>query len=295
MAVPRSHIVTPEAVVLEFEPAGVASRLLAYLLDLGAQFFVLSTVLNVLGLGALGGDTIQGIVIALMAISVFATIFGYPVVGETFWRGRTLGKAALGLRVVTVEGGPVTFRHAAIRSMFVVVDVFSMFGLVGLLSMMFTKRSQRLGDLVAGTIVLRERTTTPAALLMPVRFAPPPGLEGYAASLATGAMSHEEYGAVRSLLLRASSLPRAVRASLAQDIAEPIAKRLRVTPPSNVAPEVFLVCVAAAYQRRMDGPASRAGGTSFQSVWAAPSPVRPPTQAPTAPLSVESGGYTAPI
>ena len=81
---------------------------------------------------------------------------------ETLWRGRTLGKAALGLRVVTVEGAPVRFRHAAIRATLGLVDFFAHVRRARCSrSLLLTRRSQRLGDLVAGTIVLRERTARP--------------------------------------------------------------------------------------------------------------------------------------
>jgi uncharacterized RDD family membrane protein YckC len=267
-------IVTPEAVVLQFESAGLASRMLALTVDLALQFvLVMMVVLGTLALVA--GTALGGIGAALLYISLFLIVFGYPAAMETLWRGRTLGKAALGLRVVTIEGAPITFRHAAIRSIFAAIDVYATSAVVGVIAMLLTRRNQRLGDLVAGTIVLRERTS--AKSLAPVRFTVPPGLEAYTATLSTAALEHADYGAVRSFLLRASGLAPHIRAHLASQLAAPLAARLRTTPPPQVDPETFLVCIAAAFQRRME----RSGGTAipvaaFESVWSGVEPAAEP-------------------
>ena len=98
------------------------------------------------------------ILTSLTFLLTFVVLWGYPTVMETLWRGRTIGKIALGLRVVTVEGAPVRFRHAAIRATLGLVDFLLTSGAGAVVSVLMTHRSQRLGDLVAGTVVLRERT-----------------------------------------------------------------------------------------------------------------------------------------
>jgi uncharacterized RDD family membrane protein YckC len=261
-------IVTPEAVRLEFQQAGLASRMLAFVIDLAVQYALLIALF--VGASALASSGVEpgGVVAALVYVGVFLVLFGYPAGMETLWRGRTLGKAALGLRVVTVEGAPIRFRHAAIRAILALVDLYVTSGAVGVVSVLVTRRSQRLGDLVAGTIVLRERTARAAArTLTPVRFAPPPGLEPYAATLSVVPLDHEDYGTIRSFLLRAPSLTPAARADLAAQLALPLAARLHTTPPPGVPPEAFLVCVAAAFQRRMDRTSQRATAQPFESVW----------------------------
>ncbi|HEX7168382.1 MAG TPA: RDD family protein [Acidimicrobiales bacterium] len=260
-------IVTPEAVVLQFETAGIGSRMLAGLLDLAIQvgLFIggLSGLALVASFDAFGA--LEGIASALVYILVFLVLFGYPVLLETLWRGRTVGKAALGLRVVTVEGAPIRFRHAAIRSILGLVDWYATNFTVGIVALLVTKRNQRIGDLVAGTMVLRERSA--ASSPQPMRFTPPRGLESYAATLTTAVLDHDDYGAVRSFLLRASTFPAAVRGDLAVRLADPLVERLRTTPPPGVDAEAFLVCIAASYQQRMAGPAGRATGAPFLSVW----------------------------
>ena len=114
-----SPVVTPEAVLLEFETPAVASRLLALLIDWAIQGALVATLL--IGIGAIASASASfdsGLSLAFVFVMIFVIVFGYPTAMETLWRGRTVGKAALGLRVVTVEGAPVRFRHAAIRATF---------------------------------------------------------------------------------------------------------------------------------------------------------------------------------
>jgi uncharacterized RDD family membrane protein YckC len=95
--------------------------------------------------------------IALVLLLVFALQFGYPVGFETLWRGRTPGKAAMGLRVVTVEGAPVRFRHAATRAAIGLLELTGTAGAIAVIASLSSARGQRLGDLAAGTLVIRER------------------------------------------------------------------------------------------------------------------------------------------
>lgn len=254
MASPQqSGIVTPEAVLLEFETAGVGSRTVAEVLDLLVQFGVLLALTLVLSLASTGGlDVGQTLAIVLVLLMVFLVLVGYPVAMETLWNGRTLGKAAMGLRVVTSEGGPVRFRHAAIRGIFGLVEIWVFIGSIAVVSMLVTQRNQRVGDLVAGTIVVRERSAAGPGVA--VRFPVPSGFESYVASLDVTPLIAEQYSVVRSFLMRVLELSPHARAALAVRLANHTASLLRHTPPPTVGPELFLVCVAAAYQRRHGAP-----------------------------------------
>src|SRR5262245_11555038 len=110
-----ARLVTPEAVVLHLDTAGLGSRFLARTLDLIVQIAAILALVFAVGAGASGGVGGTPLTIFLL-VGVFAVIFVYPALMESLWRGRTLGKAVLGVRVVTREGAPVRFRHAAIRS-----------------------------------------------------------------------------------------------------------------------------------------------------------------------------------
>ena len=245
MASPR--LVTPEAVELRFQTASLGSRLLAAAIDFAIQGAML--LLTILGLGALslqGGPATLGIVVIVLAVTLI--LLGYPIAFETLWRGRTPGKAALGLRVVARDGSPVRFRHTVVRGFLTLVDVLLTSGVAAVLTILFTRDDQRLGDLAAGTLVIRERTGAGAPQAM--RFSVPPGWEGYAATIDVSAMSAADYGAVRAALGRAPSLPPAVRDRLLADVATTVAGRVGHTPPPGVPPEAFLTCAAARYQQR---------------------------------------------
>lgn len=291
-------MVTPEAVPLDFELANLGSRSVALFLDWlieGAALFVLS-----IGMSAIlsGADASAGVGAALFFLLFFLVIFGYPIASETLWRGRTVGKAALGLRVVTKEGAPVRFRHAAIRTALGLVDFALTLGSAAIVCVLTTHDNQRVGDLVAGTIVLRERSGLRAPA--PVGFFVPPGLEPYAGALDLAAMAGQDYEAVRTFLLRAPSLPVDVRANLAVQIANSVAARVRPAPPPGIVPEAFLACVAAVYQYRqraaapLPAPPPPAGSPAADPSYApAPAPPSSPARPPTAPAGSE-GGFSPP-
>jgi uncharacterized RDD family membrane protein YckC len=251
---PLSGIVTPEAVLLEFETAGVGSRTLAELLDVAVQLTVLVavTLAGAFLAQVVGGGSGTLAAILLIVLS-FLVILGYPIAMESLWNGRTLGKAALGLRVVTIEGGPIRFRHAAIRGIFGLFELWITFGSVAVLSVIFTRQNQRLGDFSAGTLVLRERTASSTST-MAMSFLAPYGYEAYVASIDTSGLTNDQYRVIRTFLLRVLALTGGARAALAVKLANHTALELRHSPPPGLAPELFLVCVAAAYQRRHGGP-----------------------------------------
>jgi uncharacterized RDD family membrane protein YckC len=240
-------IVTPEAVLLDFEVAGLGSRLMSRLIDcfvLLAGLWALGIVLNVVQFGA--GNTVM-VVVGIVGFAV--SFIGYPIVFELRMQGRTLGRRALGLRAVTNDGGPLRARHAILRSLFQLIDL--PFG-VGVLVGMLTPRTQRLGDLAAGTFVVREPKGERVAGA--VIFPPPPGYEGYVALLDIASMTPAQYELVRAFLLRVLDFTPAARHHLAAKLARPLAAQLRHVPPPTVTAEMFLVCTVAAYQRRHGGP-----------------------------------------
>lgn len=247
----RRGIVTPEAVELEFDTAGVPSRAIARIVDAGvtlAAFGILASVLSPLLISSAASAQIVGIVVTSLAV------FGYPCLFETLW-GRTIGHSAMGLRVVTEEGGPVRFRHAAIRSVLQVVDILLIpVGVVAVLSSIAGRKDQRLGDRLAGTLVIRSGASTNQSRA--IAFPPLPGYEGYVASLDTGGLTTEGYEVLRSFLTRVEELTPAARRHLTHQLVGPVALAIRATPPAAMEPEVFLASVAAAYQQRNGGPAT---------------------------------------
>jgi uncharacterized RDD family membrane protein YckC len=270
-------IVTPEAVLLEFAVAGLGSRSLAFLLDLAIRAALVWVVF--LGTAA-GGVVVDDTVLVVISIAaVFSALLVYPALTETVWNGRTPGKMAMGLRVVTVEGAPVRFRHAAIRSALGLVDFLLGAGTLAILSALATRQSQRLGDLAAGTIVIRERQVRSDS--RPVAFSPPPGWEPYTASLDVSRLRGDAYVLVRSFLLRVHELDPTARGKRAASLAARVASAIDVPLHPGTDPEAFLVAVAAAHQARHAEPAGPSAAT------AAGPAVPPPVKRPVPPPVVE--------
>lgn len=266
--------------MLEFEPARLATRSLGLALDLVIQAAGLFLVFFVLVVLAGAGGSSATAAIILGTIATFLVILGYPAICEAAFRGRTVGKVAAGLRVVTTEGAPIRFRHAAIRSALMLVDFWLTVGAVGAVAMLCTRDSQRLGDLAAGTLVLRERSGAKATSA--VTFLPPPGWEPYAASLDAARITEEQYGLVRSFLLRVDELTPEARHALAFRLAQPVATAMHHAPPAGVHPEPFLICAAAAYQRLHAGAEPHWGPDGPRGPYA-PRPVAaPPWAGPAA-------------
>ena len=248
-----TQLVTPEAVVLGFDTAGLPTRLLARLLDVALQVAVL--VATLLGLGFMGTAGVPDIALTIAVLFLAPLILlGFPIICESLWRGRTPGKAMMGLRVVTVEGAPIRFRHALIRGGADIVDLYGLGvllvapGIIGVVAIAVSKRNQRLGDVVAGTVVVRERTGATRAA--PAAFSVPTGWEAYAATVDVSGLDARYYQAVRSFLLRATGLRADARQRVGAGLATSIAGRIRHVPPPGVSPELFLAVVAANVQAR---------------------------------------------
>jgi hypothetical protein len=148
-------------------------------------------------------------------------------------------------------------RHALIRSALQVVDLLLVpIGVVAVLAALASPLDQRLGDRVAGTIVLRTRTATRDATALV--FPPLPGYEGYVASLDVSAVTAPQYEVLRSFLTRVNELRPEARFHLADRLARPIAAAMSHTLPPHLHPELFCACVAAAYQQHHGAAGVRA-------------------------------------
>lgn len=243
-----SAVVTPEAVTLGFTDATVGTRGIAALLD----FVILVVVLLGLQLAAIFGAAVLGaqdwMAATTALVLAFLLMFGYPIGFETLWRGRTPGKAALGLRVLTVEGAPIGFRHAVVRAAVGLVELRATLGALALVVSVLSRRGQRLGDHAAGTVVVREGSRR--RRVEPLDLRVPAGYEGYAAAIDPAGAAPQDYDAARSFLQRRDDLDPQARAAIAAQLATRIAGRLGLGPDPRVAPEAFLECFAVRYQER---------------------------------------------
>jgi uncharacterized RDD family membrane protein YckC len=144
---------TPEGVTFEIPLAGPTRRFLAFLIDTGVVLVMTMLLAAFFGLaGFVKADLAQG----LMVIAYFVLSIGYGIVMEWFWRGKTLGKFVLNMRVMDVQGLRLQFSQIVIRNLLRVVDSLPILYFVGGAAMWFSPRAQRLGDLAANTVVVRE-------------------------------------------------------------------------------------------------------------------------------------------
>ena len=263
---------TPELVVLTYSVAGVGSRVLAGLTDLlicAGTLFVIAVAIVLLGGGpSLIGDRSASWGAAVLLLAQFVVMWGYYVLFEGLMDGQTPGKRLHRLRVVRDGGYSVTFGVSAVRNLVRMLDMQpGVFYLVGMASLFFTKRGRRLGDLVAGTIVVREDVRTVAEPLRGRTVA-----DDGATALQT-ALSEDEYVLLSRFVERWSTLDPLRRAALSAQLAERFGSML---PDAERPPgQRLLELHARERTARMRGVASRGetgAGRERQALIAAGSP-----------------------
>ncbi|CAL9554192.1 hypothetical protein SUDANB105_04482 [Streptomyces sp. enrichment culture] len=262
-----SELVTGEAVALELRPARLPSRALAVLLDLVVAVLAYFGVSIVLILTTASLD-----VAARTALSVAAFVLvlvGGPIAVETLSHGRSLGKLALGLRVVRDDGGPIRFRHALVRGAIGVVEILMTFGVVACIASLVSERGRRLGDVFAGTLVVRERVPEARTAFVPP---PPPWLAGRFSGLDLSAVPDGLWLAVRQYLTRMQQLDPQVGWAMAERLATDVAARTDAPVPQGVPPAAYLAAVVQERQarevRRVYANGATAAGGTVQSAGA---------------------------
>lgn len=242
----RERVVTPEAVQLHLDLAGLGSRAIAVMID----FLIQGVVLLAIGLGfiavAAGGGGTRAMPI-VFAVAAFLVLWGYHPFCEGLWRGRTPGKRAQRLRVVASDGQPASGGAIIVRNILRIVDFLPFMYGIGVVAMVLGRRSQRLGDLAAGTIVVRDlKPVVPDALPLPV-------YSDVHTVLDPSAVTQTDYELVRSFLARRHSLKPQARAELARSIAAPLRQRTRYQEHTRIADEPFLEMVIQAVRGRFSG------------------------------------------
>ena len=238
----RLTIATPEGVELSLTLAGVASRFVAALVDLAIEVAILIALAVVLGL--VGNDVSTGVAIGAWALVSFLLVIGYDVLFEVLNSGRTPGKWLNGLRVVRVEGHPVGFLTSAIRNVIRVIDFLPTAYLLGATVILATPKNQRIGDVVAGTLVVRERRASVRALPGPAAGSG----TGPAATWETSRVTGEELAAVRRFLERRSTIDLEARRQLANTLAARLRPKVSGVP-ADVPAESFLEALASPGRR----------------------------------------------
>jgi uncharacterized RDD family membrane protein YckC len=237
----RITIATPEGIELQIVLAGAASRFIACVIDLFVQV-VLIVLAALAALGLLGG----GWGTALFAMTTFAALYLYHVLFELLASGRTPGKRVTHLRVVRERGTPVDLPASAIRNLLRLIDILPTAYLVGLASILITKRNQRLGDLAAGTLVIRDvsrrKQLSPAAAAETTQAHDGRNSSSWDVSASgwdVSAVSIDELVAVRRFLERRESLDRGARQQLAHRLEHGLRTKV-AGAPSGMSAEGFL-------------------------------------------------------
>lgn len=279
-----SDLVTGEAVPLEMRLAKLPSRVLALLIDAAilavvgiALFIVLEQVIP-------GVD--QALASAIVLAVMVALVVGVPTTVETLTRGRTVGKMALGLRVVRDDGGPIRFRHALVRALAgVFADFVITLGAGAVITSLLNERGKRIGDILAGTVVVRERipsSTGPAVAV-------PPQLAAWAGGLDLSALPDGLALAARTYLARLPQLSPQVRDRLGNDLATSMAAAVSPPAPYGTPAPLYLAAVLGERHRRelQRLTATTTGAQTTidapQPSGPAPAPEAPPESAPTPP------------
>ncbi len=225
--VPPGAIVTPEGVLLQYSPVGIGSRIVSRIVDTGIQFGVLLGAITVIGV--IGPALSEGAVFALFAVTGFATIFVYPVAMEMMGGRRTFGHRAANIKIVSLDGGPLRFRQAAIRAMMLLIDLFATSGFAGAAAILSSERGQRLGDLAAGTMAVR----LPSRSLHDLAADRPQFTRRLPLEMDLRRLTDDEIDVAMALLSRGGELSGGAQLHLARTMSDRFAQRLGVKRPES--------------------------------------------------------------
>jgi uncharacterized RDD family membrane protein YckC len=278
----QEQVVTGDAVVLDVQIAQLPVRALSAIIDVTVVFivYVLGVLLWTTTLTQLD-PALSG---AILIIFTILALLGYPIAFETATRGRSLGKMAMGLRVVSDDGGPERFRQALFRALAGLIEIWAFTGGPAVICSLLSQQGKRLGDVFAGTVVISERGP---------RLAPPPPmppqLAWWASSLQLSGLRPEPAELARQFLSRASQLDPVLRDQMAYRIAGDVVAQISPPPPPGTPPQLVLAAVLAERHRRELArlrPQAPTGPPPSQ--WPGPPP-QWPGQPPPPP-----GGFTPP-
>ncbi|MCX5200838.1 RDD family protein [Streptomyces sp. NBC_00237] len=260
-----TEFVTGDAVVLGVRPARLPSRALALLIDMvvvGAAYLGIS-----LGLVLATASLDAAAAAAVMVGSFLLVLVGAPIAVETLTRGKSLGKLVCGLRVVRDDGGPIRFRHALVRGAVGVVEILATFGVVACVASLVSERGRRIGDVFAGTLVVRERVSAGRVGAVPP---PPPWLVGRFAGLDLSRVPDGLWLAVRQYLTRMQQLDPQVGAAMAGRLAGDLAACTGVAVPQEVPAAAYLAAVVQERQMRDVQRALSAPGAAMAAAVGSP-------------------------
>jgi uncharacterized RDD family membrane protein YckC len=241
----RHRIETPEQVHLEFAIAGIGSRFLALAIDSVIQcgaFLIVGIILSVLGLtGLLQHWRLASLWLLAGVIAVFFVLyFGYFAAFEIFWDGQTPGKRVIGLRVIKETGRPLAVVESIGRNLMRIIDQAPGFYAIGMVTAMCNSQSKRLGDFVAGSLVIREQKMADIERAWIAAPAPASGDPLGDQLLSAEVLSPEDFELVNTFLVRRADLSPGLRHKFAFDILRRIRPKLGVSDLKGEGPEQTL-------------------------------------------------------
>lgn len=239
-----SELLTGEAVALDVQSTSFVLRAAGAIIDFLVTLLVAGLLFWLLFVLASQGVIDQSTVAAFTtSIIVFCCVV-LPTAVETLSHGRSLGKLAVGARIVRDDGGAAGFRHAFIRALTGFLEIYLTLGGVAALTGLLSTRSKRLGDLLAGTYAQQERVPRVTEPVVGM----PPALAAWAELADVARMPDRLSRRIAQFLKQAPKLTPATRARLAQDLAAEASPW--VSPVPRVDPELLLYAVAAARRDR---------------------------------------------
>ena len=244
VGVGEDDLVTGEGVAIDLPPASIGPRILAGIIDYVVMIGLLTGVFTLAG--ALTAQIDDALTSAVILISTVLVLVAFPIAFETVTRGRTPGKMALGLRAVRDDGGPISFRHALARGLLRYLEVYPLYGIPAVICCVLNKRGKRIGDLVAGTYVVRTSVTARLAPPLPM----PPQLAHWAWNADIGALPDQLALSIRTFLPAASSMTPQAREAMGLSLLEEVALHVSPPPPPGNHPEYLLAAVVADRRRR---------------------------------------------
>ncbi|WP_445167414.1 RDD family protein [Mycolicibacterium sp. Dal123E01] len=257
-------VVTGDAVVLDVQIAQLPVRAVSALIDIAV--IMVGYIVGVLLWATIVTQFDDALSAAILIIFTVLVMIGYPVIFEIATRGRTLGKMAMGLRVVSDDGGPERFRQALFRGLAGFVEIWILTGGPAVICSLISPRGKRIGDVFAGTVVISERGPK-----MPPPPVMPPALVWWASTLELSALTPDQAELARQFLARAPQLTPDVRNEMAYRITTDIATRISPPPPPGVPPQYILAAVLAERHRR-ELARMRPSGPPPQPAYSAPPP-----------------------
>ena len=237
-------IITGEGVLLESRPTSSAVRLVAALIDLAVLAAGLFLIFIVIGLVAPYADEQSSRILFVVLLATITVVV--PTTVDTLTRGRSLGKLAMGIRIVRDDGGPIVFRQSFVRALVGVFELWFTLGTVALICSTVHPQGKRVGDILAGTYAVRVRgaARTRMPLVMPYQLA------GWASNADIARLPDGLALSTRQFLGRTATLHPSSRIQLGSRLSAELEKYVNPLPPAGTHPEAFLAAVLTERRNR---------------------------------------------